>query len=108
MGNRLVPAILLVLLAIIHVQLWTGRGSVPRVAQMQQELSAQNARNEKAQQANERLAAEVNDLKEGQEMVEERARYELGMLKPNEIYVHVSASPITVPPPPTPTKPTRP
>lgn len=108
MGNRLVPAILLVLLAVIHVQLWSGRGSVPRVAQMRQDLAAQNTRNEQAQQANERLAAEVSDLKEGQEMVEERARYELGMLKPNEIYVHVSAAPITVPPPPTPTKPTKP
>ena len=43
-----------------------------------------------AQQANERLANEVRDLKEGLEMVEEKARSELGMVKPNEIFVNVA------------------
>jgi len=89
-GNRLVPFILLALLAMVHTQLWWGRGSVPNVAQMQQRLEAQRAENALAQQANERLAAEVRDLKEGLEMVEERARMELGMVKPNEIYVQIA------------------
>ena len=44
----------------------------------------------RAQQANERLTSEVRDLKEGLEMVEEKARSELGMVKPNEIFVNVS------------------
>jgi cell division protein FtsB len=90
MGNRFVPAILLILLVILHAQLWTGRGSIPNVAQLQQKLDAQKAANAKAQQANEQLASEVRDLKEGQEMVEEKARMELGMVKPNEIYVQIA------------------
>ena len=90
MGNRLVPAILIALLLIVHAQLWFGRGSVGDVAQMQRKLDAQKAVNAQAQLANERLANEVRDLKEGLEMVEERARMELGMVKPNEIFVNTS------------------
>ncbi len=59
------------------------------VAALRQQLEAQKAANLQAQQANERLASEVRDLKEGLEMVEEKARMELGMVKPNEIYVQI-------------------
>ena len=89
MPGRLVPALLLALLAIVHAQLWFGRGSVGTVGEMQRKLDQQKAANVQAQQANERLGAEVRDLKEGLEMVEEKARSELGMVKPNEIYVNV-------------------
>ena len=85
MGNRVVPIALIALLVILHVQLWSGRGSVPTVAKMTLELETKTQ-----QQANDRLAAEVRDLKEGLEMVEEKARLELGMVKPNEIYVHIA------------------
>lgn len=84
---RLLPLVLLALLGVVHAQLWFGRGSVPDVARMQQKLDAQLARNAQAQQLNDQLASEVSDLKEGLEMVEERARLELGMVKPNEIFV---------------------
>lgn len=87
MGNRIIPVILIALLAVVHAQLWFGRGSVASVNEMQRKLDAQKAANEQARLANERLAAEVRDLKEGMEMVEEKARTELGMIKPNEIYV---------------------
>ena len=90
MGNRVVPILLLALLVILHAQLWLGRGSLPRVNAMQAELREQHAKNSRALQANERLDAEVKDLREGLEMVEERARLELGMVKPNEIFVHVA------------------
>ena len=90
MGNRLVPAILIALLLIVHAQLWFGRGSVGNVSEMRAKLEAQKAANAQAQQANERLASEVRDLKEGLEMVEEKARMELGMVKPNEIFVNVT------------------
>jgi cell division protein FtsB len=90
MGSRIVPVILVGLLVMLHAQLWLGRGSVSQVNQLQQKLEQQKANNARAQLANERLAAEVRDLKEGLEMVEERARMELGMVKPNEIFVHVS------------------
>jgi cell division protein FtsB len=88
--NRLVPALLIALLLIVHAQLWFGRGSVGNVASMHQRLEAQKAANVQAQQANDRLASEVRDLKEGLEMVEEKARSELGMVKPNEILVNIS------------------
>jgi cell division protein FtsB len=90
MGHRAVPIALLTLLVILHAQLWSGRGSVPSVARMTDQLAAQNQQNLQAQLANNRLAAEVKDLKEGLEMVEEKARLELGMLKPNEIYVQIT------------------
>jgi len=90
MANRVVPALLIALLVIVHAQLWFGRGSVPRVTQMQQQLTEQKAKNELAKQANDRAEAEVRDLKEGLEMVEEKARAELGMVKPNEIYVQIA------------------
>jgi cell division protein FtsB len=89
-GNRILPAILIALLAILHAQLWMGRGSVPSVREMQQRLDLQLAKNTQAQAGNEQLAAEVRDLKEGLDMVEEKARAELGMVKPNEIFVQVA------------------
>lgn len=85
------PAILLLLLAIVQAQLWFGRGSLPAVARLTEQLDAQNQQNKQAQLANDRLAAEVRDLKEGLDMVEEKARRELGMVKPNEIYVHITS-----------------
>ena len=90
MGTRFIPAILIALLVLFQAQLWTGRGSIPSVREMQNRLVEQNAKNLRAQAANDQLAAEVRDLKEGLEMVEEKARSELGMVKPNEIFVQVS------------------
>ena len=90
MATRAVPAILIALLAVLHAQLWIGRGSVPDVSHLGQRLTAQRAANAEAQLANDRLAAEVRDLQEGLEMVEERARLELGMVKPNEVLVQIA------------------
>jgi cell division protein FtsB len=86
-SSRLVPAILISLLVIVHAQLWFGRGSLSHVGTMQAQLNALKTKNTEAQLKNDQLAAEVRDLKEGLEMVEEKARYELGMVKPNEIFV---------------------
>ncbi|WP_416558790.1 cell division protein FtsB [Limnohabitans sp. yimb22184] len=90
MGNRLVPVVLIALLAIIQAQLWLGKGGVPSVAELEVELQQQREANEEARRRIEQLNAEVNDLKEGLNMVEERARQELGMVKPNEIYVQIA------------------
>ena len=87
MGSRLVPVVLLALLAALHAQLWLGRGSLPRVHEMQRQINDQKVANAQASQANERLALEVHDLKEGLDMVEDKARNELGMVKQGEIYV---------------------
>ena len=88
MGFRLVPVVLLALLAVLHAHLWLGRGSIPRLQEMQRQVDEQSAGTGRARRAHERLECEVHDLKEGLDMVEEKARSELGMVKPNEVYVH--------------------
>ena len=93
MRKHLVPAFLIALLVILQAQLWFGRGSIPAVARLTEQLRLQNQQNHQAQLANDRLAAEVRDLKEGLEMVEEKARMELGMVKPNEIFVQIASPP---------------
>ena len=87
MSHRVVPALLIALLLVLHAQLWFGRGSVPQVNRMKTELSVLTAVNRSAQQRNDRMASEVRDLQEGLGMVEELARQELGMVRPNEIFV---------------------
>ena len=88
-GKRLLP-LLIALLVIFQAQLWLGRGSIPNVRQMDQQLREQLERNQQAKVRNAQLEAEVRDLKEGLEIVEEKARTELGMVKPNEIFVQVT------------------
>ena len=90
MGKRLIPAVLIALLAIIQVLPWLGRGGLPTVSELERELQQQKMANEEARRKIEQLSAEVNDLKEGLNMVEERARQELGMVKPNEIFVQIA------------------
>ena len=90
---RLVTLALLALLALVHAELWFGKGGVPRVLELQSRLKVQKAENRAALARNEQLGAEVRDLKDGLEMVEEKARFELGMVKPNEIYVQVATAP---------------
>jgi cell division protein FtsB len=89
-GNRFVPVIFVLLLALFQAQLWMGRGSIPNVREMQQRLDEQLAKNALAQASNDQKAAEIKDLREGMEMVEEKARSELGMVKPNEMFVQIS------------------
>ena len=90
MSYRFVPALLITLLLIVHAQLWFGRGSVPRVASMRAQLAELTQSNKDAQLRNDQISSEVNDLQEGLEMVEEQARQDLGMVKPNEIFVQVA------------------
>jgi len=90
MRHRVAPGVLITLLVVIHTQLWFGRGSLSNVAQLRASLNEQNQQNLLAVQRNNQLEAEVRDLKEGLEMVEEQARRELGMIKANEIYVQIS------------------
>lgn len=87
---RFVTLALVALLALVHVELWFGRGGVARVMELQGKLAEQRTANEAARSRNVQLDAEVRDLKEGLEMVEEKARFELGMVKPDEILIQVS------------------
>ncbi len=90
MGRRFVPALLLVLLLLLQAQLWLGKGGLPAVSKLDTELKSQTQSNEAAKLRNAQINAEVTDLKEGMGMVEERARQELGMVKPGEILVQIA------------------
>ena len=85
------PAILIAaaLLLAVQADLWFGKGNWPYVMSLQTQLDEQRSANAQAQARNERLSAEVADLKDGLEMVEDKARAELGMVKPDEILVQV-------------------
>ncbi|MBT9596256.1 MAG: septum formation initiator family protein [Vitreoscilla sp.] len=89
---RLLPVALATLLVLVHAELWFGKGGVPHRMMLQAELAQQQAANAQARAVNEQLAAEVADLREGTEMVEEKARLEMGMVKPDETLVVVSAA----------------
>ncbi len=87
---RLLTVALIALLGLVNAELWFGKGGLPYKIELEGKLEAQQAENDAARLRNARLAAEVSDLKEGLEMVEEKARYELGMVKPDEILVQIS------------------
>ena len=87
---RLVTLVLVVLLALVQAELWFGKGGLPRVVSLRGQVDEHRAKNEAARQRNDQLSAEVNDLRQGLEMVEERARLELGMVKPDEILVQIT------------------
>ena len=89
---RLVTLALVALFALVHAELWFGKGGVPRMMDLSAKLQGQQAANDTAKARNAQLDAEVRDLKEGLEMVEERARFELGMVKPDEILVQVTTA----------------
>jgi len=84
--------ILAALLLLVQADLWLGKGNLRYVWQLQQQLAAQQAANQEARALNARIDAEVGDLVEGLEIVEERARAQLGMLKADEILVQVAAT----------------
>jgi cell division protein FtsB len=85
--------VLIALLALVQAQLWLGSSGKPHAMNLQLQLERQQAANVAARARNDQLAAEVRDLREGLEMVEERARWELGMVKPDEILVQVTTAP---------------
>ena len=87
---RWVTIALAVLLLLVQADLWLGRGSLPQVWKLQRDLAGQQQTNERARERNARVTAVVTDLKEGLEMVEDKARSELGMIKPDEVLVQVS------------------
>ena len=82
--------VLLIILGNFQYHLWSGRGSLPEVWKMKTQLVQLQSEIEAAEKTNAQLQAEVSDLKDGIDMVEERARFELGMVKPNEIFVQIA------------------
>lgn len=84
-----VGAILVVLLLALQFRLWVGDGSLAEVARLKREIAEQSRENAEFRERNQILDAEVRDLKEGLEAVEERARRELGMIGPGETYFQI-------------------
>jgi cell division protein FtsB len=80
---------LLLLFGALQAKLWLGDGGWPEAEALQQTVDEQRAENARLQQRNDALAAEVEDLKSGETAVEERARSELGMVKPGETFYRV-------------------
>ena len=86
---RYVALLLLILLLALEVKLWTGEWSMREVWRMRERVAEQKQENLKLKQRNEALSAEVQDLKNGNEAIEERARSELGLIKPGETFYQV-------------------
>ena len=90
MALRWTPVVLGALLLVVQADLWFGKGNVPYVMSLHEQLAEQRAANARFRDRNARVAAEVGDLRDGLEMVEEKARSELGMVRPDEIFVQIA------------------
>ena len=88
---RFITLVLAVLIGLAQASLWFGKGSLPHVMSLESQLAEKRATNDAARARNARVAAEVNDLREGLEMVEETARRELGMVKSDEVLVQYTS-----------------
>ena len=80
---------LLVLLLLLQFRLWVGEGSFAEVLNLRQDVEEQQAENTRLRERNEALDAEVKDLKQGLDAIEERAREELGMIKEDEVFYQI-------------------
>jgi cell division protein FtsB len=89
MSSRVVCLVLAGLLVLVQLQMWSGHGSIPSVAALERKLDAQRAANARAKLDNDQLTSEITDLENGLGAIEEKARMELGMVKPNEIFVQI-------------------
>ncbi|WP_028920454.1 cell division protein FtsB [Pseudoxanthomonas suwonensis] len=91
---------LVLLLGWLQYRLWFGIGSAGEVAALQAQVEHQRRENSGLKERNAALAAEVRDLKEGVAAAEERARSELGMIRPGEVFYRVVEEPGQRPAPP--------
>ncbi len=86
---RVLTVVLGVLIVLIQYPLWLGKGGWMRVWEIDRQVTAQKQTNAKLDVRNKALDAEVRDLKQGSDAIEERARYELGMVKQDEVFFQV-------------------
>ena len=80
---------LAIVLALLQYRFWFGQGKWRQVQELRAQVAAQKLENQKLLRRNQALAAEVQDLKSGVDAVEERARNEMGMIKPGETFYRV-------------------
>jgi cell division protein FtsB len=90
---RALLAILLLVLLALQFKLWFGEGGYRDVQRLAQRVEEQAQENELLAQRNRELQAEVEDLRQGLEAIEERARSELGLIKENEEFYQVVPAP---------------
>jgi cell division protein FtsB len=86
---RTLAGILTALIVLVQVPLWLGKGGWLRVWEVDRQLDAQRVKSEQLRARNQALDAEVRDLKQGVDALEERARYELGMIKSDEVFFQI-------------------
>jgi cell division protein FtsB len=86
---RILGGVLAALIVLVQVPLWLGKGGWLRVWEVDRQLDTQRSRNVELQARNRSLEAEVLDLKQGVDALEERARYELGMIKSDEVFFQI-------------------
>jgi len=86
---RILSIVFAALIILLQYPLWLGKGGWLRVWEIDRQVKAQKDGNARLQVRNDALDAEVRDLKQGYDAIEERARYELGMIKQDEIFFHV-------------------
>jgi cell division protein FtsB len=90
---RWIPLILTALIALLQYPLWFGKGGWLKVWDLNNQLTTQQDTNQKLRERNAALDAEVRDLKQGTDAIEERARTEFGMVKRNETFYQVIGAP---------------
>ena len=93
LSGRILFGLGLIVIALLQSQLWLGESGYRDRQNLITMISAQQDENAKLSERNRVLRAEVNDLKEGLEAVEEHARLDLGLIKPNETFVQMSTLP---------------
>lgn len=86
---RIITFVFATLVILIQYPLWFGKGGWMRVHQLERQFQVQQQTNAQLKTRNDQLDAEVQDLKKGAGAIEERARYELGMIKNGEIFVQI-------------------
>jgi len=86
---KILAGILAALIVLIQYPLWLGKGGWVHAWEAEAKLAAQRAKNGQLELRNAALAAEVVDLKQGTDAIEERARYELGMVKQDEVFFQI-------------------
>jgi cell division protein FtsB len=86
---RLITVVLALLLIGLQYRLWLAPGGIPTLWQLQSQLQAQTRQNQQLAERNQVLDAQVQDLKQGLDVVEERARHDLGMIKQGETFYHI-------------------
>jgi cell division protein FtsB len=94
---KIVGAILVSLIVLIQYPLWLGKGGWLTAWRLENKLEGEKAKSARLETRNAALAAEVRDLKQGTEAIEERARYELGMVRPDEVFFQIAPAKLEKP-----------